>query len=350
MTQENIERRLAAILLADVASYSRLMGEDETATLRALQSHRISLIDPTIGQYQGRIVKLMGDGILVEFPSVVNAVECGIAIQNGMVSRNKDISDDNQIKFRIGINLGDILIDGDDIYGDGINIAARLEALSEPYGVCISSTVFAQIDGVLEHNFTDLGAHQFKNISKPVRAYHHKAVPESSTPKSAFRPFIDAPVKETTIITGGCLCGAVQFEISKADVGTMYCHCRMCQKFTGAPVLAGTTFPADAVKYTVGSPKYYQSSKIAKRGFCADCGSSLLYQGIIGQWTEWVMILTACLNDPEQFVPSYHLGVESAIPWHMVQDELPRTRCEDSPSLIQAYAAVKKIKPHINDP
>ncbi len=349
MTQENIERRLAAILLADVASYSRLMGEDEMATLRALQSHRISLIDPTIGQYQGRIVKLMGDGILVEFPSVVNAVECGIAIQNGMVSRNKNIPDDNQIKFRIGINLGDILIDGDDIYGDGINIAARLEALSEPNGVCISSTVFAQIDGVLEHNFTDLGAHQLKNISKPVRAYHHKAVPESSTPKSAFRPFIDAPVEETTIITGGCLCGAVQFEIGKADVGTMYCHCRMCQQFTGAPVLAGTTFPVDAVKYTVGSPKYYQSSMIAKRGFCADCGSSLLYQGIIGQWTEWIMILTACLNDPGQFVPSYHLGVESAIPWHTVQDELPRTRCKDSPSLIQAYAAAKKINPNLDN-
>ena len=348
MTQENIERRLAAVLLADVVGYSRLMGKDETGTLRALQSHRISLIDPTIGQYQGRIVKLMGDGILVEFPSVVNAIECGIAIQKGMVSRNKNIPDGNQIKFRIGINLGDILIDGDDIYGDGINIAARLEALSEPYGVCISSSVFTQIDGVLEHNFTDLGAHQLKNISKPVRVYHHKAVSESSTPKSAFRPFIDAPIEETAIITGGCLCGAVQFEISKADVGTMYCHCRMCQKFTGAPILAGTTFPVDAVKYIAGTPKYFQSSTIAKRGFCADCGSSLLYQGTIGQWTEWVMILTACLDDPGQFVPSYHLGVESAIPWHMVQDELPRTRCEDSPSLIQAYANAKKLNRYID--
>lgn len=342
MTQENIERRLAAILLADVVSYSRLMGENEEGTLRALQSHRINLIDPTIGQFQGRIVKLMGDGVLVEFPSIVNAVECGIAIQKGMVARNKNIPDDNQIKFRIGINLGDILIDGDDIYGDGINIAARLEALSEPYGVCISNSVYTQIDGVLEHEFTDLGAHALKNISKPVRAYHHKAAPDLSTPKSAFRPFIDPPVEKPSNITGGCLCGAVQFEISKADVGTMYCHCRMCQKFTGSPVMAGTTFPIAAVKYTVGLPKYYQSSNIAKRGFCSDCGSSLLYQGTVGQWTEWVLILTACLDDPGQFVPSYHLGVESTIPWHTVQDELPRTRCEDSPSLIQAYAAAKK--------
>ncbi len=343
MMQENVERRLAAILIADVVGYSHLMSQDETGTLRALQKHRISLVDPTIGQYQGRIVKLMGDGVLVEFASVVNAVECAVSIQKGMIVRNNDIPDNRQIKFRIGINLGDVLIDGDDIYGDGINVAARLETLAEPNGVCISNSVFAHIDGVVEHTFTDLGAHHFKNISKPTRVYHHSTASIPSSPKTAYRPFIDLPAEETPHTTGGCLCGAVRFEIHQPDMGTMFCHCRMCQKFTGSPVIAGTTFHAESVKFTSGELKYYQSSTIAKRGFCADCGASLVYQGTIGQWTEWTMIFTASLDNPEKYTPSYHLGVESAVPWLEVQDELPRTRCEDSPSLIQAYTAAKNI-------
>ena len=345
MTQDNIERRLAAILIADVAGYSRLMGQDEAGTLRALQSHRFAVVDPTIGQYRGRIVKRMGDGILVEFKSVVDAVECAIAIQNGIVGRNADVPEDKQLKFRIGINLGDVLIEGDDIYGDGINVAARLEQLAEPNGVCISQPVFTHIEGEIDQPFSDLGAHQVKNIAKPVRAYHYSPVAGETAPRAAYRPFIDDPPQSGTKITGGCLCGAVRYEFDQPELGTMYCHCRMCQRFTGAPVIAGTTFLTESMRYTRGEPKYYRSSKIAERGFCGDCGSGLVYRGLIGKWNSWILVFTASLDKPEHCVPTYHLGVESAMPWHEVLDGLPRTRCDDSPSLVEAYALVDQEIP-----
>ena len=127
--KQPVERRLAAILAADVAGYSRLMGADEEGTLDRLKAHRRQLVDPKIAEYRGRIVKTTGDGMLVEFPSVVDAVRCAVAIQRAMVDRNTDVPADKRITFRIGVNLGDVIIDGDDIYGDGVNIAARLEAL-----------------------------------------------------------------------------------------------------------------------------------------------------------------------------------------------------------------------------
>src|SRR5271170_4240752 len=135
---EPVERRLAAILAADVAGYSRLMGVDEVGTLRALKAHRKELVDPAITLHRGRIVKTTGDGMLVEFASVIDAVGCAVAVQRAMVSRNAGVAVDGRIIFRIGINVGDIIIDGDDIFGDGVNVAARLETLCEPGGLCIS--------------------------------------------------------------------------------------------------------------------------------------------------------------------------------------------------------------------
>ena len=341
MTDENFERRLAAILIADVVGYSRLMGEDEARTLRAMQGHRFALIDPTIGQYKGRIFKLTGDGILVEFPSVLSAVECALAIQKGMVNRNVNVLEERKICFRIGINIGDVLVEGDDLYGDGVNVAARLQELAEPDGLCISNPVFAHVDGEIDAEFTDLGAHHLKNIVKPVRVYHHNATSSKGTPQAAFRPFVDMPVEKISSITGGCLCGAVRYEISEPELGSMFCHCRMCQKFTGAPIMAGTTFLTETVRFIKKQPKFYRSSEIAERGFCAACGAGLIYRGLVEQWTRWVLIFTASLDNPGNYPPTYHLGVESALPWLKVHDALPRTRCEDSPSLIQAYAAVK---------
>ncbi len=134
MAEERVQRRLAAILAADVVGYSRLMGEDETGTLNALNMHRAEFVHPTVAEYRGRIVKLMGDGALVEFPSVVDAVECAVIVQRGMEERNADIPDGKRIMYRIGVNLGDVIIEGDDIYGDGVNVAARLEGLALPAG------------------------------------------------------------------------------------------------------------------------------------------------------------------------------------------------------------------------
>ena len=146
LTDGNIERRLAAVLLTDVVGYSRLMGENETGTLEKLQEHQFALINPTVGQYRGRIVKNMGDGILVEFKSATDAVECAVAIQKGMVSRNSETPENRQIRLRIGVNIGDLLIDGDEIYGGGINVASRLQEMAVPNGVCISNAVMQHIE------------------------------------------------------------------------------------------------------------------------------------------------------------------------------------------------------------
>src|SRR3954451_9713931 len=164
-------RRLAAILAADMAGYSRLMGADEEGTLNRLKAHRRQLVDPKIREHHGRIVKTTGDGMLVEFSSVVDAVRCAVEIQRAMVDRNAEISEDKRITFRIGLNLGDVIADGGDIYGDGVNIAARLEALAEPSGICISHTVHDQVIGKLLYVFDDMGEQQVKNIARPVRVY-----------------------------------------------------------------------------------------------------------------------------------------------------------------------------------
>ncbi|MBC8356254.1 MAG: adenylate/guanylate cyclase domain-containing protein, partial [Planctomycetes bacterium] len=147
------------------------MGVDESGTLAAMRNHRSELIDPAIDEHGGRIVKTMGDGLLLEFPSVVDAVQCSIAVQEGMVARNSDVLDDKQIVFRIGVNLGDIIIDGDDIHGDGINIAARLEALSEPGGICISSRVHDDVRDRLDVRFVDAGEQELKNIARSVHIW-----------------------------------------------------------------------------------------------------------------------------------------------------------------------------------
>jgi adenylate cyclase len=171
MAEARVERRLAAILAADVAGYSRLMGADEEGTLAALKACRRELIDPKIAGHRGRIVKTTGDGALVEFASAVDAVRCAIEIQRAMAERNSAIPEDRRIEFRIGINVGDIIIDGGDIYGDGVNIAARLENLAEPGGICVSGRVQEDVRGKLDVGFEDAGEQQLKNITRPVRVY-----------------------------------------------------------------------------------------------------------------------------------------------------------------------------------
>jgi adenylate cyclase len=164
-------RRLAAILAADVAGYSRLMGVDEEETLERLKALRHELLDPEIAEHKGRIVKATGDGLLVEFASVVDAVRCAVAVQQAMPERDTGIAADNRIKLRIGINLGDVIVEGDDLYGDGVNIAARIEALADAGGVFVSNAVYDQVRDRLPFVFEDLGQQQVKNIARPVRVY-----------------------------------------------------------------------------------------------------------------------------------------------------------------------------------
>jgi len=171
----HMDRHLAAILAADVVGYSRLMERDEAATLSALRAHRKDLIDPTIASHNGRIVKLIGDGTLVEFASVVDAVTCAVAIQQGMAKRNARMPIDHWLELRIGVHLGDAIVEDEDIYGDGVNLAARLEGLAEPGGICLSQQALDQIETKLNLAYEDLGQQKVKNIARPVRVYRVKA-------------------------------------------------------------------------------------------------------------------------------------------------------------------------------
>ena len=178
-------RRLAAILAADVAGYSRLMGADEEGTLERLKALRREITDPKIAEHNGRIVKTTGDGLLIEFASVVDAVRCAVEAQRAVLDRNAEIPEDKRLVFRIGINLGDVIIDGDDIYGDGVNVAARLEALAEPGGICISRVVRDQIRDKLPYPFADMGEQRVKNIARPVRCYAMSAAAVVTMPLAA---------------------------------------------------------------------------------------------------------------------------------------------------------------------
>src|SRR6266404_5031774 len=177
LATERVERKLAAILAADIAGYSRLMGADEEGTLARLKAHRRELIDPKIAEHRGRIVKTTGDGLLVEFASPVEAVRCAGEIQKAMREREGSLPEDRRIEIRVGINLGDVIIDEDDVYGEGVNIAARLEALADPGSVVISSAVFEQVRDRVPDSFEDLGDQQVKNIARPVRLYRLAQLP-----------------------------------------------------------------------------------------------------------------------------------------------------------------------------
>ncbi len=178
MSEEGVERKLTTILAADVVGYSRLMGEDEAGTLARLKSLSKELVQPKIAGCRGRIVKLMGDGLLAEFPSVVEAVRCAVDIQQDLAGRELDLPDERRIRLRIGVNLGDIIVEGSDIYGDGVHVAARLEGLAEPGGICISSVVHDQVNRRIDVDFTDLGEQELKNIDRPVRVWQW--LPEGS--------------------------------------------------------------------------------------------------------------------------------------------------------------------------
>src|SRR5215217_1694675 len=192
-----MDRRLTAILAADVVGYSRLMGANEAATLAALRTLRTDFIDPKIAEHQGRIVKLTGDGMLVEFPSVVSAVACAAELQRGLRDRNAGLPQGRRIEFRIGVNVGDVIVEGEDIFGDGVNVAARLEAIAPAGGIAVADMVREQIGSRLDIQFEDIGEQKLKNIERPVRAFtvllssEHPRLTLPNKPSIAVLPFVN---------------------------------------------------------------------------------------------------------------------------------------------------------------
>src|SRR6266516_3177579 len=190
--QDRVERRLAAILAADVAGYSRLTGLDEEGTHAQLQDHLRSIVNPKIAEHRGRVVKNTGDGLLAEFSSVVDAVRCAVDVQRGIAQRNTDVPEERRIEFRIGINVGDIIIEGGDIFGDGVNVAARLEGVAAPGGICISDDAHRQVRGKLELITEDMGEQKLKNIAHPVRVYRVRPSGAAATGPTSL-PLPDKP-------------------------------------------------------------------------------------------------------------------------------------------------------------
>jgi class 3 adenylate cyclase len=189
MAVARVERRLAAILAGDVAGYSRMMGADEEGTLLRLNTHRREFLEPKITEHRGRIVKRTGDGVLIEFASAVDATRCAVEIQRGMADRNASVPDGKRIELRIGIHVGDVIIEDGDIFGDAVNIAARLESSAEPGGICISDDAYRHVYGKLDANFQNAGEHEFKNIERPVRVYRVQLENKATSA----RPTLDLP-------------------------------------------------------------------------------------------------------------------------------------------------------------
>jgi adenylate cyclase len=193
-------RRLAAILATDVAGYSRLMGADEEGTLKRLKALRRELLDPKIAEHRGRIVKTTGDGLLVEFASVVDAVRCAVEVQQAMPERNTGVAADNRIELRIGINFGDVIVEGDDLYGGGVNIAARIEALADPGTVFVSNTVHDHVRDRLPFVFEDLGEQQVKNIARPVQVYRIRDSGAATSLSATASPVLPLPDKPSIAV------------------------------------------------------------------------------------------------------------------------------------------------------
>jgi len=214
VSEEGVERRLTTILAVDVVGYSRLMAADEAGTLAQLKTHRKEVIEPRTSEHHGRVVKLMGDGTLMEFASVVDAVNFAVELQQAMAARNSKVPEDRRITYRIGINIGDIIVEGDDIYGDGVNVAARLEALAEPGGICVSRTVFDHVKGKVEVGFEDLGAQTVKNIPEPVQTFRvrldspravHAIVATPAAKRTVRWPMVAGSLVLVVVVSGALL-------------------------------------------------------------------------------------------------------------------------------------------------
>ena len=344
-------REITVILYADAVSYSRLMAKDEERTHQQL-NYALNLLIEQITSYGGKKVHEAGDAILAEFSSVTSAVESALRFQQQMAGRSLESSQEESIQFRIGLNLGEVIRDRNDIYGDGVNLAARIQELAPPGGVCASSAVFEQISSAFEFGYDDLGYRDFKNISRPIHVYALKLPdPYEGHPMAKLesrikgQPLFDDAFEKKIVTRGRCACGSVSLEMYHEALGTGFCHCKICRLSNGAPVFAWAAFPIESVKIIGDQPRMHRLSLIAEKGFCGKCGSPVLWRGLKPEAANYLAIPTAILENPEDFAPTWHGGMESQLPWLQIHDELPRAKCEESPFLRKAWASMDAEDP-----
>jgi adenylate cyclase len=346
-----MKRQLAAILHADVAGYSRLTGQNEEQTHQQLNTS-LNLLSEIITDHDGIKIHEAGDAILAEFTSVTEAVEAALQFQKNMAERDSEPSGGELIELRIGVNIGEVIHDRDDIYGDGVNIAARIQELATPGSLCVSSAVFDQLSRNTHFDYEDLGYRDFKNIEKSVHVYQlkpkdfHDSHPMSSI-ESRFhnQPMFDDTMEKRLVTKGQCACGSIGIEISQQALGAGFCHCKICKQSTGAPVSAWVAFPIEAVKFIGDQPRYYRLSLIAERGFCEKCGGPVLWRGLKPEAASYLAIPITILDNPEDYAPTWHGGIESQVSWLQIHDDLPRARCEESPFLQKAWGSMSAADP-----
>jgi len=331
-----MERKLAAILATDIVGFAGLVSRDESGTLAKLKRLERDVIGMQVEANRGRVFKSTGDGFLAEFSSTQEAVNCAIGIQKACVREALQSGGDDPLVLRIGISLGDVVVQGDDLLGEGVNTAARLEAMAEPGGIAVSSEVQSQIRDKTDLPLEDCGHKRLKKTDAPIHVYMTRSKPGHSV---GFLDFDEDDLAKT-IVTGGCLCGSVCYEIHAPAISTGYCHCNCCRKFSGSAVNAWTAFPASSVCFLKDKPSYFASSPIAIRGFCSKCGASLTYKLVRPRETAFLVLHTSSLDEPDQYPPSIHSGIESKLSWFDILDDLPRTRSADSRVLQEAWSSV----------
>lgn len=331
-----MERKLAAIMAIDVVGFAGHVSRDESWTIAELMRLERDVIGMQVEANRGRVFKSTGDGFLAEFSSVFEAVNCAIGVQRASAIEARQSDTDNSLILRVGVSLGDVVVHGADILGEGVNIAARLEAMAEPGGIAVSGEVMAQISGNIDLPLVDCGHKKFKSTDKPIHVYMTQS---KSSEAGGFLDFDEDDLAKS-LVKGGCICGSVRYEINAPAISTGYCHCSCCRKFSGSAVNAWTAFPTSAVRFLNEQPLYFATTPIAKRGFCSKCGASLTYKLVQPRETAYLVLHTSSLDQPEEFAPSVHSGLESKLPWFDILDDLPRTRSADSRVLQEAWSSV----------
>ncbi|MFC3615557.1 GFA family protein [Lutimaribacter marinistellae] len=331
-----MERKLAAILAADVVGFAGLVAQEETATLERVERLRHDVIGMQVGAHRGRVFKAMGDGFLAEFSSTLEAVRCAVAIQRTLALQSARGAEP-QLRVRIGVSLDDVVVQGDDLLGTGVANAVRLQSMADPGGLALSAEVMSHVRGRMDLEMVDCGHKKVKETDAPLHVYKSG---RSEGAASAGLFDFDPGALKALVVTGGCLCGKIRYEIDMPAISSGYCHCRFCQRFTGSAMSVWTAFPSAGLHLVKGEPRFFASSPIAERGFCPDCGAALFYRLVRPQPAAYVVVFKGSLDAPEQNAPSAHSGVESRMPWLEILDDLPRTTCAESRVLQEAWGSV----------